>query len=50
MEKLHEEARRLSNCLSMGSHVELLSLEDQQEEVVVQGLGRKEDSCLKHTR
>ncbi|KAM9568124.1 synaptotagmin 1 isoform 1-T2 [Salvelinus alpinus] len=37
VEKLHEEARRLSNCLSMGSHVELLSLEDQQEEVVVQG-------------
>lgn len=27
----------MSNCLSMGSHVELPSLEDQQEEVMVQG-------------
>ncbi|KAK6320223.1 hypothetical protein J4Q44_G00093300 [Coregonus suidteri] len=34
VEKLHEEAQRLSRCLSMGSHVELPSLGNQLEEEV----------------
>lgn len=34
VEKLHEDAQRLSHCLSMGSHVELPSLGNQLDEEV----------------